>query len=131
MMSALILFDGVCNLCNRTVQFIINRDPAGYFRFGSLQSEQGRRWLSDYGVDQTTDSIVLIENGQSYIKSSAALRICRNLTGVWKLFVVFLVIPVPIRDFIYDFIAKNRYRWFGKREECMLPSSEIKDRFID
>ncbi len=131
MMGALILFDGVCNLCNRSVQFIIKRDPEGYFRFCSLQSERGRQLLSEYGVSSETDSIVLIEKGKSYIKSGAALRICKHLSGGWKLLAFFLIIPAFIRDFIYDFVARNRYRWFGKREECMIPSAEIKSRFLE
>ncbi|MGD6967963.1 thiol-disulfide oxidoreductase DCC family protein [Rossellomorea vietnamensis] len=129
-MGAIILFDGVCNLCNHIVQFVIKRDKHAYFKFASLQSEAGQTLLEKYKVDPKTDSIVLIEQDECYMKSSAALRVGKKLTGVWKAFFIFIIIPPVIRDKVYDLIARNRYNWFGKRDSCMLPSPEMKKRFI-
>ncbi|PWA11805.1 thiol-disulfide oxidoreductase [Pueribacillus theae] len=130
-MERIILFDGVCNLCNHSIQFIIKRDPNAVFKFASLQSDIGKELLKKHGLNEDTDSFVLIENNKSYIKSSAALRVCRKLKAPWNFFVLFFIVPRPVRDFIYDFIAKNRYRWFGKQESCMLPTPEIRKRFIE
>lgn len=130
-MSTLILFDGVCNFCNSSVQFIIKRDPSRIFKFASLQSEMGRKRLQQVGLSEDIESIVLIIDDKYYIKSSAALQICRRLNGAWKLFYILRVVPVPVRDYFYNFIAKNRYKWFGKKESCMLPTPEIRDRFLD
>ncbi|HYK75230.1 MAG TPA: thiol-disulfide oxidoreductase DCC family protein [Pseudoneobacillus sp.] len=130
-MSTIILFDGVCNFCNSSVQFIIKRDPSGIFKFASLQSEMGRKRLQQVGLSEDIESIVLIIDDKYYIKSSASLQICRRLNGAWKLFYILRVVPVPVRDYFYNFIAKNRYKWFGKKKSCSLPTPEIRDRFLD
>jgi predicted DCC family thiol-disulfide oxidoreductase YuxK len=130
-MSGIILFDGVCNLCSSVVQFVIKRDKKGHFQFASLQSEAGQSLLDEYEVDRKTDSFILIENGNCYMKSSAALKVAKNLDGLWKIVTIGLVIPKPLRDFIYDIIARNRYKWFGKKDSCMLPPPSIKKRFIE
>ncbi|MFJ5716844.1 thiol-disulfide oxidoreductase DCC family protein [Neobacillus sp. NPDC093127] len=130
-MVRIILFDGVCNLCNSSVQFIIKRDPTGTFKFASLQGETGQALLKKYGLNTDSDSFVFIENEKIHVKSTAALRVCRKLTGAWRLLAVFLIIPAFIRDPLYGIIAKNRYRWFGKKDSCMLPKPEWKNRFLD
>ncbi|OLO27055.1 thiol-disulfide oxidoreductase [Alkalihalophilus pseudofirmus] len=130
-MSGIILFDGDCNFCNQSVQFILKRDRNGYFKFASLQSEIGKSLLEQHGLTHDMNSFVLIKNNQCYQKSSAALHVCRNLNRAWKFIWLFRVIPTSIRDFIYNVIAKNRYRWFGQRGSCMLPSVEDKKRFLD
>ncbi|OIK15681.1 thiol-disulfide oxidoreductase [Bacillus sp. MUM 116] len=130
-MERIVLFDGVCNLCNQSVQFIIKRDPSGIFKFASLQGERGKRIISDFGIPAELESLILIENEKAYRKSTAALRICGKLNGPWKLFVILMIIPPFIRDYIYDIIAKNRYKWFGRKNSCMLPSPSLKNRFLD
>lgn len=130
-MERIVLFDGVCNLCNSSVQFIIKKDPKGYFKFASLQSEVGYDLLTQYGLNQNMDSIVLIENKTIYMRSTAALRICMKLHGFWKFLAIFLIVPPSIRDFLYKIVANNRYHWFGKRDSCMLPTPEMKNRFIN
>ena len=128
---SIILFDGVCNLCNGAVNFVIKRDPRNVFKFTPLQEKQGVLLLKKHAVDaRKLDSIVLIENGNVYIKSSAALRIARKLSGLWPLFFVLLIIPSFIRDGVYDFIAKNRYKWFGKKEQCIIPTPGLKEKFL-
>ena len=129
-MDRIILFDGDCNFCDQSVQFIIKRDPQGLFKFASLQSEIGKKLLNKYNTPSDLDSFVLIEGNHCYFKSSAALRICKNLKGVWKLLYVLLVVPKPLRDFFYGIIAENRYKWFGIKESCMLPSPEERKRFL-
>ena len=129
-MTGIILFDGVCNFCNGSVQFIIKRDQNKYFKFASLQSEVGAKLLMEYGVNSSIDSFVLIEDGKLYTKSEAALLVCRSLNGLWKWGYAFRIIPLPIRNWIYEMIAKNRYRWFGKRDSCMIPSKEDQERFL-
>ncbi|PLR76640.1 thiol-disulfide oxidoreductase [Bacillus sp. V3-13] len=130
-MAAIILFDGVCNLCNSSVQFIIKRDQQGYFKFASIQGEAGQKLLKENNINNGIDSIVLIEKQKVYIKSSAALRIAGKLQGGGKLLALLLLVPVPIRNFLYDWIAHNRYRWFGKQDSCMLPTASIKERFLE
>jgi len=128
---SIILFDGVCNLCNGAVNFVIKRDPGNVFKFTPLQEKQGVLLLKTHAVDtQKLDSIVLIENEKVYVKSSAALRIARKLSGLWPLFFVLLIIPSFIRDGVYDFIAKNRYKWFGKKEQCMIPTQGLREKFL-
>ena len=128
---SIILFDGVCNLCNGAVNFVIKRDPGNVFKFTPLQEKQGVLLLKTHAVDtQKLDSIVLIENGNVYIKSSAALRIARKMSNLWPLFFVLLIIPSFIRDGVYDFIAKNRYKWFGKKEQCMIPTPGLREKFL-
>jgi predicted DCC family thiol-disulfide oxidoreductase YuxK len=136
MESPIILFDGVCNLCNASVQFVIERDPTAIFRFAALQSDFGQAILAKNGVytegsPLALNSIVLVENGQLYDKSTAALRIAKRLSGGMKFMAIFLIVPKFIRDFVYKIIAKNRYRWFGKQEACWLPTKELKARFLD
>jgi predicted DCC family thiol-disulfide oxidoreductase YuxK len=128
---AVVLFDGVCNLCNRFVRFVVRRDPAGYFQFASLGSDAAVRMLGGGPVpDPLPDSVVLVENGQVFTRSTAALRIARRLTFPWPLAYGLILVPAPIRDLIYDTIARRRYRWFGRRESCMLPGPGLRDRFL-
>lgn len=127
-----ILFDGVCNLCNSSVQLIIKRDKKKVFRYASLQSNFGKQALKKFKLDEKKiDSIVLYENENILFKSTAVLKIAHKLGGIYSAAYAFVVIPLFIRDYIYDFIARNRYRWFGKQESCMVPSPELKNLFID
>lgn len=130
-MERIILFDGVCNLCNSSVQFILKRDPAGKFKFAPLQGETGQRLLKKHGISTDINSIVLIEHEKVFIKSNAAIRVGRQLTGAWKMASAFNIIPRFIRDFLYDIVANNRYKWFGKTESCILPSPKWKNRFLE
>jgi predicted DCC family thiol-disulfide oxidoreductase YuxK len=131
-MASLVLFDGVCNLCNGFVQFVVARDPAGRFQFGALQSASARRVLDLYDTpDPLPDTIVLVEDGRVFTRSTAALRIARRLTFPWPLASAFLAVPRPLRDWIYDLVARHRYRWFGKRDHCMVPAPALRSRFID
>jgi predicted DCC family thiol-disulfide oxidoreductase YuxK len=130
-MERIILFDGICNLCNSGVQFIIKRDSKSHFKFTSLQSETGQMLLNKYGVSNKIDSMIVIEDEKVYIKSSAALHISRYLDGYWKYLTILKVLPPFIRDFLYDILAKNRYKWFGKKDNCMLPTLEMKKRFLE
>jgi predicted DCC family thiol-disulfide oxidoreductase YuxK len=126
------LFDGVCNLCSRSVQFILKRDRRNLFRFASLQSPLGQSLLQGTGLPPDhLDSFVLVENNKVYTRSSGALRVCRKLGGAWPLLYVLMIIPRPLRDGIYNWIARRRYKWFGKKESCWLPSPEWKSRFLD
>ena len=129
----IILFDGVCNLCDGAIQFIIKHDKKDVFRYASLQSELGKELVSERGLNpEEIDSIMLIEPGVAYYrKSTAALEISRDLSGGYSLLKNFLFIPEVIRDGIYDFIANNRYKWFGKKEQCMIPTPELKAKFLD
>ena len=131
--APLILFDGDCNLCNGAVQFVIKRDRRARFRFASLQSEAGRQALAAAGTarDEQPDSILLVSDGRVLAKSAAALAIARRLRLPWPLLSVFWVVPYPLRDIVYDCIARNRYRWFGKRDECWVPTPELRQRFLD
>jgi len=130
--NPIILFDGVCNFCSGVVNFIIERDTKGVFRFAPLQSDAGERILEHFDLaGEDFDTFVLVEGEEAYIKSTAALRMCRLLGGFWKLLYVFIVIPAPIRDAAYDYIARNRYKWFGKKEECMVPGPEVRRRFLE
>jgi len=128
----IILFDGVCNLCNNSVQFIIKRDLKKRFLFTSLQSDAARDILLQFQLENSElDSIIFIENGKIYQKSDAILKIVKHLNGIWKISYAFIIIPKIIRDYVYTTIAKNRYRWFGKREVCMIPTKELQMRFLD
>jgi predicted DCC family thiol-disulfide oxidoreductase YuxK len=133
-MSAIIFFDGVCNFCDRSVQFIFQRDNKGYFQFCPLQSEKAELLLSQSGGSSSKDgalyTVMLLENGKIYERSTAALRMARKLNKTWPLLYILMIVPRPIRDFVYAFIAKNRYKWFGKKESCMIPSAELRSRFI-
>ena len=127
----IILFDGVCNLCNSSVLFVIKRDPKDRFRFTALQETIGQAYLKRYDIDPSeTDSIILISNGKAYTKSSAALNIAKYLTGGWPLLYGFMIVPKFIRNWVYDYIAKNRYKWYGKKESCMIPTPELKAKFL-
>ena len=129
----IILFDGVCNLCNDSVQLIIERDKNDVFRFASLQSEVGQKLTTERGIDpEAMDSIILIEPGIAYYeKSTAALEISKHLTGGYSLLRYFSFLPEGFRNGVYDIIAKNRYKWFGKKDECMIPTPELKAKFLD
>lgn len=130
-MSAVILFDGVCNFCNGAVNFIIARDRQGYFKFAPLQSEVGEKLLAENGINKIeTDSVVLIEDGKVYTYSTAALKIARKLSGAWSWFYGFIVVPSFVRDVFYKLFAKYRYKMFGKKDACMLPTPEIRARFL-
>lgn len=130
-MTKTILFDGVCNLCNGWVDFVVRRDARGRFRFAALQSESGRRILADRGrnADELT-GLYLVDGERVHFKSSAVLRVLGGLGGGWPLMAVFLAVPPVIRNFVYDWIAKNRYKWFGKRDTCRLPAPHEKERFL-
>lgn len=130
--TKIILFDGVCNLCNGAIKFIIDCDKKRQFRFASLQSDLGVQLLAERNIDpKKIDSIILIDpNVAYYFKSTAAIEIAKGLTGLYPLMSIFLVLPETLRDMVYDFIAKNRYKWFGKNESCMLPTPEEKELFL-
>ncbi|GIO27229.1 thiol-disulfide oxidoreductase DCC family protein [Ornithinibacillus bavariensis] len=130
-MRRVILFDGVCNFCNSSVQFIIKRDPTAKFHFASLQSEIGQQLLNDYQIPKDIDSFIYLEGEEVYVKSTAALKVSKELKGLWKLCYVFIVVPKPIRNIFYNLFAKNRYSWFGKRESCMIPSQLDRQRFLE
>lgn len=128
----IILFDGVCNLCNNSVQFIIQRDKKKLFRFAALQSDFAQKLLTDAPLSiKKLDSIVLVEHHRYYTQSDAALRIAKKLDGAWKGLGVFLLVPAFIRNAIYNFVAKNRYTWFGKQDTCMMPNPELKKLFLN
>ncbi|QYA26422.1 thiol-disulfide oxidoreductase DCC family protein [Gramella sp. MT6] len=129
----IVLFDGVCNLCNEAVQRIIKHDKKDIFRFASLQSELGKKLVEERGLDpEEIDSIILIDPGVAYYrKSTAALEISRDLSGGYSLLKNFLFIPEVFRDGIYDLIASNRYKWFGRKDQCMIPTPELKAKFLD
>jgi predicted DCC family thiol-disulfide oxidoreductase YuxK len=130
--KVIVLFDGVCNLCNGLVQFLIKRDPQEQFRFASLQSEVGASLLETYGFSpQQRDTVVVIADGKAYGRSDAALKIARRLGGAWQVFNIFRLMPRPMRDVLYDLVAARRYRWFGQKEQCMVPSPENRTRFLD
>ncbi|WP_266368813.1 thiol-disulfide oxidoreductase DCC family protein [Tellurirhabdus rosea] len=131
-MPAILLFDGVCNLCNGAVNFIIDRDPAGHFRFAALQSEAGKALLRKHHFPDThLDSLILVTDGRVLTRSDAALAVARGLSGGWPLLAVFRFLPRPLRDAVYDWVARNRYRWFGKEDTCRLPSPALKARFLE
>ena len=130
--KSIILFDGVCNLCNASVNFIIKHDKKERFTFASLQSDAAKEILLHFPAKKNKlDTVLLVENEVIYDKSIAALLISSKLSGGFRFLCIFKLIPKFIRDAIYDFIAKNRYHWFGKKETCMLPTSEIKKRFLE
>ena len=131
----IILFDGVCNLCNGFVQFVIRHDRLGRFRFAALQSEAARTLLASVGIAPETlsaepESVLLVRGGRLYSHSTAVLHIARGLGGVWQLAGLGWVLPQFLRDALYRFVARNRYRWFGRQESCMLPTPELKARFL-
>ncbi|WP_270182142.1 thiol-disulfide oxidoreductase DCC family protein [Alkalihalobacillus sp. CinArs1] len=128
--NPIILFDGVCNLCNGLVQFMLKHDKQSVFKFASLQSEVAAELLKNADVEEIPDSIIVIADGRVYYKSRAVLYICKRLGGVFNFIRIIRILPVFIRDKMYDVIAKKRYALFGKRDSCMLPSKKYNDRFI-
>ncbi|MEO7312484.1 MAG: thiol-disulfide oxidoreductase DCC family protein [Chitinophagaceae bacterium] len=127
-----VLFDGVCNLCSSAVQFIIKHDKKKQFRFASLQSHFGQKILNENNLSPTDlSSFILLENGKIYTKSAGALRVVKELNAAWPLLYGFTIVPPFIRNGVYNWVAKNRYKWFGKQEACWLPTPELKARFIN
>lgn len=129
----IILFDGVCNLCNSSVQFVIKRDKKDIFRFSALQSTEGQKLAKERGIDTSeVDSIILIEPQIAYYtKSDAALTIAKSLSGGWPLLGIFMGLPKGLRDSVYDWVARNRYKWFGRKDSCMIPTEAEKGKFLD
>jgi predicted DCC family thiol-disulfide oxidoreductase YuxK len=128
----IILFDGVCNFCNGAIYFVLKQDKKGIFKFAPLQSEAGQRLLQHYNLSMKEfDSFILIDKGKVYKKSAASLRVMNKLPWYWKEAQILRMIPTAFRDAIYDFIAKNRYKWFGKKEQCMVPTPELRSRFLN
>jgi predicted DCC family thiol-disulfide oxidoreductase YuxK len=126
-----ILFDGVCNFCDSAVNFVLKQDKKGIFRFAPLQSEAAQKLLQQYNLStKDFDSFILIDDGKVYKKSSASLQVMNKLPWYWKEVQIFRIIPTIFRDAIYDFIAKHRYKWFGKKDQCMVPTPEIRSRFL-
>ncbi len=130
-MDKIVLFDGICNLCHGFVQFLIRRDPEKKINYIFLQSDVGKKYLQKFHLSQNELFFILfIDQNKCYIKSSAILRIIKQLHGFYPLLYVFILVPPVIRDFLYDVIAKNRYRWFGKKEMCRAPTKNIKSHFL-
>lgn len=130
--NKIILFDGVCNLCSSSVQFIIERDKEDHFKFASLQSDYAQEILKKNNLDTSSfDSIVLVDGDKIHQKSGAALRIAKDLDFPWNLLYILIIVPYPIRDFVYSIIANNRYKWFGKKESCWLPTPALRSKFLD
>ncbi|PZD79189.1 thiol-disulfide oxidoreductase DCC family protein [Mesonia sp. K7] len=129
----IILFDGVCNLCNNTVDYVLRKDKKDIFRFASLQSELGQQLLKERGIDPNeVDSIVMIDPGKAYyVKSTAALKIAQQLGGGISFLHNFIFLPESFRNVVYDFVARNRYKWYGKRETCRMPTAEEKTKFLE
>lgn len=129
---AIIVFDGLCNLCTASVQFILRHERKPHFRFASMQSKAGAALLEASGLASgDVDTFVLIEDGRAYVRSDAALRVARHLSAPWSLAAALAIIPRPIRDWAYRIIARNRYQWFGRRAACMVPSPEVRARFLE
>ena len=129
--KGLVMFDGVCNFCNSSINFIIRNDKTDHFRFLTLQSERGQKIIKQYNLDpENLQTVILLENGRIYTRSTAALRIARKLKGGWKIFYGFIIVPAVLRDFFYKIVAKNRYKWWGKKESCMIPTPEVRKKFL-
>ncbi len=129
--ETIVLFDGVCNLCNGSVQFLLRRDRRRRFRFAALQSAAGQALLGEYGLPtQSLPTIVVLEGGRARVRSDAALHLARRLPWPWPALAVFRILPRPLRDALYTFVARHRYRWFGRTESCMLPTPDVADRFL-
>ncbi len=127
----IVLFDGVCNLCTGVVKFAIKRDKENVLHFASLQSEPAKLLMRKYGIDESQlKTFIFIENDKVYTRSTAGLKLVKTFGGLWPLLYAFIIVPKPVRDGVYNFISKNRYRWFGKEESCMIPSPEIRARFL-
>ena len=128
---SIVLFDGVCNYCNGRVNFVIKHDKKDRFRFAALQSEVGKAILEKYHVPAVDmSSFVLIEDGKYYLRSTAALRLLKRLGGIYSLLYAFIIVPRFLRDGVYNYVARNRYKWFGKMESCMVPTKEVRGRFL-
>lgn len=129
--EAIIIFDGVCNLCNGAVNFIIKRDSQAVFKFVPLQNKIAQELMFQHQVQELgSDTFILIKNGQYFVRTNAALEVAKDLDGFWCLFRVFKFIPTVMRDYFYNLLAKNRYTLFGKQEQCMVPSKEVRKRFL-
>ncbi len=129
---SIILFDGVCNLCSSSVQFVIRHDPQHHFRFASLQSEFGQSVLNKFNLPtESLQSFILLDNNKFDTASTAALKVAKQLSRGWSLLYAFIVVPAFIRDAVYQLIAKNRYKWFGKKEICWVPSPDLQELFLD
>lgn len=127
----LLIFDGFCNLCNAAVDFVMKHDSEKKIKFVAAQTEHGRRVVESLGIEHTAfDSVLFVEDSRIYSGSTAVLRVCRHLPGAWRWLTLLNLIPKPIRDWIYQWIARNRYRWFGRRATCRLPTPEMRDRFL-
>lgn len=128
----IVLFDGVCNLCSSSVNFIIKRDKNDLFRFVATQTAAGEQLSKLYGVSPiSNDTLIVIEDGKVFTKSTAALRVAKRLSGLWPAFIVLYAAPRFIRDYFYNLIAKNRYKWFGKQDTCIMPSPDVRSKFIE
>lgn len=128
---AIILFDGVCNFCDASVNFVIQRDKRGYFRFAPLQEARGAEIARQYGIDpERLETFMLVENGRAYRKSGGALRVARRLGLPYSLAFALIAVPQFVRDFVYDWFARHRYGWFGKKDACMVPTAEVRERFL-
>ncbi len=128
----ILYFDGVCNLCAGAVQFVLKRNKKRNILFASLQGEAGQAMLKQFGLSQTQfNSLVFVEDGKMYQQSTGALRLTRHLGAAWPLLMAFLIVPAFIRNAVYNWVAKNRYKWFGKKNECWLPTPDLKKRFLD
>lgn len=128
--ARVVLFDGVCNVCNAAVNFIIDRDREGKFRFASLESDVGRRLCHTHGLPEDFDTIALIDGGEAYTRSTAVLRIAKELDGAWPLLFSLVVLPRPVRDRAYRYFAAHRYAWFGKLDTCRVPTPDVRRRFL-
>jgi predicted DCC family thiol-disulfide oxidoreductase YuxK len=126
-----VLFDGVCNFCNHSINFVIKRDRKNLLKFAALQSEAGLQLMEQYGLSATNlQSFIFIEKGKAFDKSTAALKVCKYLGAAWPLCYGFIIVPKVIRDGLYNFVAKNRYKWFGKQNECMVPTPAVRAKFL-
>jgi predicted DCC family thiol-disulfide oxidoreductase YuxK len=127
----LILFDGVCNFCASSVRFIIRHDKHAIFKFVSIQSQLGKDIYKSYEFDlDDMQTFLVLTNGQAFLRSDAAIEITRRFGGIWKIFLVFKIVPRSLRDWFYSILARNRYRWFGRRDSCLIPTEDIKQRFL-
>jgi predicted DCC family thiol-disulfide oxidoreductase YuxK len=128
--NPVILFDGVCNLCNSSVLFVIKHDPRKQFRFASIQGDYGQQVLKQFHLPPNSlNSFILLKDNQIYTHSTGALKVAKELSGAWPLLYAFIIVPPFIRNAVYQFIANNRYKWFGKKEQCMVPSPALKELF--
>jgi predicted DCC family thiol-disulfide oxidoreductase YuxK len=127
-----ILFDGICNFCNSTINYVIRKDPRAVLKFATLQSDTAKKILAgDHLTAKGLNSFVFVEKGKVFTRSTAALRVCRYMKGLWPLMYGFMIVPRFIRDGIYDWVAANRYKWFGKKEVCMVPTGSMRARFLN